>query len=277
MVAVPVAAPRSARVAPATPPAAVPGRLPIVHILIPSDVRDADRGSRRRAVQLLVGEHGRGARRHRHRSARAEREADPRRVLPAEHPGEGSHLAAPQHARRQRVGEARRAAYALARHARSDSAERQGAVPDDRRRRRRLRRVVARGSRGPADLQEPQGRACRTRARPLHAGPRRLRTARRGVAAHAPPQPLHAVRDGSDGPAARRSRSHAGPAVLVRLQPRAAAPVHGAARSACGRARVGLPPGRSPAIRSAASSTGTSTTARSRTASSAAACPTTAT
>jgi len=47
LVAVPVTAPRSARVAPAAPPAAASRALPIVHLLIPSDFRDADRGARR--------------------------------------------------------------------------------------------------------------------------------------------------------------------------------------------------------------------------------------
>ncbi len=47
LVAVPVTAPRSARVAPAATPAAASSGLPILHLLIPSDFRDADRGARR--------------------------------------------------------------------------------------------------------------------------------------------------------------------------------------------------------------------------------------
>jgi len=47
LVAVPVAAPRSTRNASGAPPSPAAGSLPIVHILIPSDFRDADRGARR--------------------------------------------------------------------------------------------------------------------------------------------------------------------------------------------------------------------------------------
>ena len=164
MVAVPAAVPRATSQNPAS-------GLPIVHIVVPSDFRDGPsaRGAGRPLV--LVGQRPRRPRRHRDRSAGARREADARRVLPAEHPGEGPDLAASQHDGREPVGEAGRTAYDLAGHPRPDPPQRPRSVSHDRGRRPRPQPSRARWRRIRLVFKARKDALARAYGRPLHPGP----------------------------------------------------------------------------------------------------------
>ena len=138
MVAVPAGA--DPAVAASAARASASSGLPIVHLLIPSDFRDADAGTRRArstyswenlpggldgiAIDLpalnVTPTHG--------------------AYYPAAHPGEGPDLAAAQHAGRQRVGEAGRGAHDVAGPARPHPAEREGPLPESLGRRSRASR-----------------------------------------------------------------------------------------------------------------------------------------
>ena len=230
MVALPAAAPRTPRKTAADRPAAGAHPHP----------GGFSRGAQQPRFLLRLGEHARRPRRHRHRSSRAARQAHPRRVFPAEHPGERPALAHARYAGLHLLRQARRAAHSLARHARPDSAQRQEPLSDHRRRGRRFHPGAARRRRGAAHFQALERRRPRTRTRPLHAGARQLLQHRRGACQRQAAEQFRALRRRPHRPAARQPRSHPRLVLLVRHQQGTGQAAVHAARSSRRRARCGL-------------------------------------